>query len=208
MRLAREDDGVGLCAGAWLGGMRAALICQNSALLLAANVLAAMAHHHQIPFLVLAAQRGSFDDNQYYQMYKGRVAEPLLSALGLPYHVIDGPRTSTSCSTAHARPTCAGSRWCCCCGGARWWAHEQRRIEAGHDEAQRARTAKCTAASRRRTSSSAGSVPPKPHSAACSRAATPTSHPTRWARGRRWRSAWRWHSRSAACSCSPATATC
>lgn len=91
VRLAREDDGVGLCAGAWLGGMRAALICQNSALLLAANVLAAMAHHHQIPFLVLAAQRGSFDDNQYYQMYKGRVAEPLLSALGLPYHVIDGP---------------------------------------------------------------------------------------------------------------------
>jgi sulfopyruvate decarboxylase subunit alpha len=91
VRLAREDDGVGLCAGAYLGGVRAALVCQNSALLLSANVLAAMAHHHQIPFLVLAAYRGSFDDGQYYQMYKGRVTEGVLRAIGVPYHVIDGP---------------------------------------------------------------------------------------------------------------------
>ena len=91
VRLAREDEGVGLCAGAWLGGVRAALICQNSALLLSANVLAAMAHHHQVPFVVLAAQRGSFDDNQYYQMYKGRVTQPVLHGLGIPHHVLQGP---------------------------------------------------------------------------------------------------------------------
>lgn len=91
VRVAREDDGVGICAGAWLGGTKAALVCQNSALLLSTNVLAALAHHHQIPFLVIAAQRGSFDDNQYYQMYKGRVTEPVLAAIGLPHHVIDGP---------------------------------------------------------------------------------------------------------------------
>ena len=91
IRLAREDDGVGLCAGAWLGGRKAALICQNSGVLLAVNALGAMAYHHQIPLVIVAAHRGHFDDNQYYQMYKGRVAEPLLSALGLPYHVIDGP---------------------------------------------------------------------------------------------------------------------
>lgn len=91
VRLAREDEGVGLCAGAWLGGVRAALVCQNSALLLSANVLAAMAHHHQVPFVVLAAQRGAFDDNQYYQMYKGHVTEPVLQGLGIPHHVLQGP---------------------------------------------------------------------------------------------------------------------
>jgi sulfopyruvate decarboxylase TPP-binding subunit len=56
-----------------------------------ANALAGVAFHHQIPLLALAAYRGDFDDNQYYQMYKGRVCEPVLEAMGLPHHVIDGP---------------------------------------------------------------------------------------------------------------------
>ena len=91
LRLAREDDGVGICAGAYLGGRKAALVCQNSGVLLAVNALGGMAFHHQIPFLILAAHRGNFDDGQYYQMYKGRICEPVLNAMGLPHYVIDGP---------------------------------------------------------------------------------------------------------------------
>ena len=91
IRLAREDDGVGICAGAWLGGRKAALVCQNSGVLLAVNALGGIAFHHQIPLLVIAAHRGHFDDNQYYQMYKGRICEPVLKAMGLPNWVIDGP---------------------------------------------------------------------------------------------------------------------
>lgn len=91
LRLAREDDGVGICAGAWLGGRKAALICQNSGVLLAVNALGGIAFHHQIPLLILAAHRGQLDDNQYYQMYKGRICEPVLKAMGLPCYVIDGP---------------------------------------------------------------------------------------------------------------------
>ena len=34
---------------------------------------------------------GHFDDNQYYQQYKGRLCEPVLEAMGLPYYVIEGP---------------------------------------------------------------------------------------------------------------------
>ena len=91
IRLAREDDGVGICAGAFLGGRKAALVCQNSGVLLSVNALGGVAFHHQIPLLILAAHRGHFDDNQYYQMYKGRICEPVLKAMGLPYYVIDGP---------------------------------------------------------------------------------------------------------------------
>lgn len=91
VKLAREDEGAGICAGAYLGGRKAALVCQSSGVLLSANALGGIAFHHQIPFLVLAAHRGSFDDNQYYQMYKARVMVPVLEGLGLPYHVIDGP---------------------------------------------------------------------------------------------------------------------
>lgn len=91
IRLAREDDGVGICAGAFLGGRKAALICQNSGVLLAVNALGGIAYHHQIPLLVIAAHRGHYDDNQYYQMYKGRICEPVLEAMGLPHWVVDGP---------------------------------------------------------------------------------------------------------------------
>jgi sulfopyruvate decarboxylase subunit alpha len=91
VKLAREDDGVGICAGAFLGGRKAALICQNAGLLLSVNALAGMAWHHQIPFLVLAAHRGCFDDGYYYQMYKGRTTERVLEGMGLPYYVLDGP---------------------------------------------------------------------------------------------------------------------
>ena len=91
VRVTREDDGVAICAGAYLGGRKAALVCQNAGLLLSANVLAAYAHHHQIPFLILAAYRGSHDDNYYYQMYKGRVTIPVLQGIGLPHHIVASP---------------------------------------------------------------------------------------------------------------------
>ena len=91
IRLAREDDGVGICAGAFLGGRKAALICQTSGVLGSVNALGGIAFHHQIPFLVIAAHRGMSEDNQYYQMYKGRICEPVLRAMGLPHFVIDGP---------------------------------------------------------------------------------------------------------------------
>jgi sulfopyruvate decarboxylase subunit alpha len=91
VKLAREDDGVGVCAGAFLGDRKAALICQSAGVLLSVNALGGIAFHHQIPFLILAAYRGCFDDGYYYQVYKGRTTTPVLDALGLPYYVIDGP---------------------------------------------------------------------------------------------------------------------
>jgi sulfopyruvate decarboxylase subunit alpha len=91
IRVTREDEGLGICAGAYLGGRRAALVAQNAGLLLSANVLAGLALHHQIPALMLAAQRGGPDDNQYYQTYKWRVTGPVLAAIGVPYHFVDGP---------------------------------------------------------------------------------------------------------------------
>jgi sulfopyruvate decarboxylase subunit alpha len=87
----REDDGVAVCAGAALGGARAALICQNAGLLLSANALAGYAHSHQLPFLVLCAWRGGPDDGYFYQAYKGRVTLPFLDALQIPHHRVERP---------------------------------------------------------------------------------------------------------------------
>jgi sulfopyruvate decarboxylase subunit alpha len=90
IRVTREDEGLGICAGAFLGGRRAALIAQNAGVLLSTNVLGGLAMHHQIPALILAAQRGGPDDNQFYQTYKGRITAPVLAAIGLPHHFVRG----------------------------------------------------------------------------------------------------------------------
>lgn len=91
VRVGREDDGVGICAGASLGGKRAVLVCQNAGVLLSANALAGYAHNHQLGFVVLAVYRGTHEDRFYYQMYKGLVTEGVLAGLRVPYHIVDRP---------------------------------------------------------------------------------------------------------------------
>jgi sulfopyruvate decarboxylase subunit alpha len=92
VRVTREDDGAGVCAGAALAGARAALVCQNAGLLLSANGLAAYALHHQLPFLALAVARGGPDDGHFYQAYKGAVTVKVCDALGLPHHLVKDPK--------------------------------------------------------------------------------------------------------------------
>lgn len=91
VRVSREDEGVGICAGAWLGGRGAALLCQNAGFLLSVNAVAGMALHHQIPLLLMLVQRGDADDDQFFQVYKGRVTVPVIQALGLPWHRLSTP---------------------------------------------------------------------------------------------------------------------
>lgn len=89
VRVTREEEGVGICAGAFLAGRKAALLCQNAGFLLSVNALAGLALHHHIPVLMLLADRGAADDDQFFQSYKGRVTGPVLNALGFPCHRLD-----------------------------------------------------------------------------------------------------------------------
>ena len=91
IRVTREEEAIGICAGAYLGGRKAAVLAQNAGVLLSTNALAGLAYHHQIPVLLLVAQRGGAEDNQYYQVYKGRVTVPVLDALKLPHHAVIEP---------------------------------------------------------------------------------------------------------------------
>lgn len=80
----REDDAMALAAGAALTNVRSAVLCQNAGALLSTNILAAMVHHHQLPFVILAADRGRVGDGFYYQAYKGSVTTGVMSAIGVP----------------------------------------------------------------------------------------------------------------------------
>ncbi len=57
----REDEGIGICAGAYLGGMRPAIIMQNSGLGNSINALKSLMELYEIPLIMIAIPNGSVE---------------------------------------------------------------------------------------------------------------------------------------------------
>ena len=45
----KEDEGMGICAGAWMGGTRSAIIMQNTAIGVTINTLATLIQFYRMP---------------------------------------------------------------------------------------------------------------------------------------------------------------
>ena len=81
----REEEAVGLCAGAWMGGRRAALLMQNSGLGNCINALASLDMLYGIPLLMIISHRGGVGESITGQVPMGRLTEPLLDAMSIPH---------------------------------------------------------------------------------------------------------------------------
>lgn len=86
VRLSREEEGVGICAGAYLTGKRCALIMQNGGLLNSCNALTSTSLMFEIPLLLLIYYAGDIGDRGFTTV--GSVTEPVLSALGIRTYVL------------------------------------------------------------------------------------------------------------------------
>jgi sulfopyruvate decarboxylase subunit alpha len=81
----REEEGVGLCAGAWMGGRRAALLMQNSGLGNCINALASLDMLYGIPLLMIISHRGGAGESMIGQVPMGRLTVPLLDAMQIAH---------------------------------------------------------------------------------------------------------------------------
>ena len=86
--LTREEEGVGVLAGAYLGGRRGILMMQVSGLGNSVNGLASLAIPYQIPFPMLISQRGELGEFNPAQIAMGRAARPVLDALDIPHYTL------------------------------------------------------------------------------------------------------------------------
>ena len=86
VRLAREEEGIGICAGAYLTGKTPALVMQNGGLLNSVNGLTTTSLQFGIPTLLVVYYAG--DINTRYFSNVGDATEPVLEALGLRYYVL------------------------------------------------------------------------------------------------------------------------
>src|SRR5256884_5022166 len=91
VRLAKEEEGVGLSAGAHFAGVKSAMLMQNHGFLAAINGIVSFAHLYKIPLLMLISYRGEFGERDPWQTQGGGVTETLLQSLGIPYKFLDHP---------------------------------------------------------------------------------------------------------------------
>jgi sulfopyruvate decarboxylase alpha subunit len=101
----REEEGVGMVCGSYLGGRKGVLLMQNSGLGNAANALASLAMPYQVPFLMLVSQRGELGEFNVAQVGMGQAVRPLLDGLGIQHYTLERqdevqPVLNGACKTA------------------------------------------------------------------------------------------------------------
>jgi sulfopyruvate decarboxylase subunit alpha len=84
--LCREEEGIGICAGAYLVGKKCAAIMQNGGFFNSNNAIVSTLLQYQIPLLLLIYYAGDIGDRTFSTT--GSLTEPVLSALGIRYYVM------------------------------------------------------------------------------------------------------------------------
>ena len=91
VRLAKEEEGVGISAGAHLAGAKSAMLMQNHGFLQSVNGIVSLARLYRIPLLMLISYRGEFGERDPWQTEGGSVTEAVLQALTIPVARLDEP---------------------------------------------------------------------------------------------------------------------
>lgn len=84
----REEEAVGIVAGAYMAGQRGIVLMQTSGFATLPNVLASLAVPYQIPLLMMISERGTLGDFQLGQAFVCRTMRPVLEALGIEHYAI------------------------------------------------------------------------------------------------------------------------
>jgi sulfopyruvate decarboxylase subunit alpha len=84
--LCREEEGIGICAGAYLVGKKCAAIMQNGGFFNSGNAIVSTLLQYQIPLLLLIYYAGDIGDRTFSAT--GSMTEPVLQALGIRYYVM------------------------------------------------------------------------------------------------------------------------
>ena len=85
----REEEGVGICAGAYLGGRKSAIIMQSSGLGNCINALASLNQTYKIPLLLLISHRGVQKEKIVAQVPMGKALLSLLDSIEIGSFNID-----------------------------------------------------------------------------------------------------------------------
>ena len=86
--VAREEEGLGIVAGAWMGGRRGILLMQTSGFATLANVLASLAVPYQLPVLMMVSERGTLGEFNIGQALVAHTMRPVLQTLNIEHPTV------------------------------------------------------------------------------------------------------------------------
>src|ERR1700737_460579 len=91
VRLAKEEEGVGISMGAHFAGVRSALLMQNHGFLQSINGLVSGAMLNRMPLLMMISDRGHLGERDPWQTEGGRYTRRVLDAVNLVHEGLSRP---------------------------------------------------------------------------------------------------------------------
>lgn len=89
----REDEALGMVAGAWMGGLRGCVMMQTSGFGVIPNALASLIVPYQIPAILVVSERGTLGEFNSGQVLVARTMRPTLDSLGVMHHTLTDEAT-------------------------------------------------------------------------------------------------------------------
>src|SRR5574341_1560125 len=91
VEVAKEEEAVGIAAGAYFAGKPNALLMQTHSFLAAINGIVSLALLYRIPLTMLIALRGHWGEPYPWHTQGGILTEPVLRGLGIPFEYARDP---------------------------------------------------------------------------------------------------------------------
>ena len=83
VRLAKEEEGVGVSMGAHFAGVKSAMLMQNHGLFAAVNGIVSGAMLYKMPLIMMISDRGHLGERDPWQTEGGKVTRRVLDSLGI-----------------------------------------------------------------------------------------------------------------------------
>jgi sulfopyruvate decarboxylase subunit alpha len=92
IRICKEDEGIGICAGLAYTGKRALLLIQQTGMLDSINAIRGVAVEYALPICMMVGllEKEPGVPPRQSKRYGVRIVEPVLEAMGITYHEIEG----------------------------------------------------------------------------------------------------------------------
>src|SRR3982074_3005864 len=91
VRICKEDEGVGICAGLAYSGRRSLLLIQQTGMLDSINAIRGVAVEYALPICMMVGllEKEPGVPPRQSKRYGVRIVEPVLEAMGITYHEIE-----------------------------------------------------------------------------------------------------------------------
>jgi len=91
IRICKEDEGIGICAGLAYSGRRSLLLIQQTGMLDSINAIRGVAVEYALPICMMVGllEKEPGVPPRQSKRYGVRIVEPILDAMGIAYHEIE-----------------------------------------------------------------------------------------------------------------------